>query len=130
MNKIEDTLAHFGILGMKWGVRRKTGSDGRVISRSKIKSFDDRDAKRANARATRSNSGSIQKGKEAAHIFLKKVGDFGLPLLPVITISQGKQFGLGLGILSAGIKDKQVFIRETAVKLKAKKLYVESKKIT
>lgn len=27
---VENHLAHFGIKGMKWGVRRKRGSDGRV----------------------------------------------------------------------------------------------------
>jgi len=32
-HKTEETLAHFGILGMKWGVRRKTGSNGLVSNR-------------------------------------------------------------------------------------------------
>lgn len=30
-----NSLYHFGILGMRWGVRRKLGSDGRVVEGSK-----------------------------------------------------------------------------------------------
>lgn len=30
METLEETLAHFGIRGMKWGVRRPVGSGGRV----------------------------------------------------------------------------------------------------
>jgi len=29
-HKTDETLAHFGIAGMKWGIRRKVGSDGTV----------------------------------------------------------------------------------------------------
>jgi hypothetical protein len=30
MSTLDETLAHFGIKGMKWGVRRSRGSDGTV----------------------------------------------------------------------------------------------------
>lgn len=30
-HKVDATLAHYGILGMKWGVRRKRGPDGLVV---------------------------------------------------------------------------------------------------
>lgn len=37
MTDTEDFLEHYGIKGMKWGVRRKRGSDGRVVGgKSKI----------------------------------------------------------------------------------------------
>lgn len=38
--KVEETLAHFGILGMHWGVRRPTGTDGLVRGASKPLSED------------------------------------------------------------------------------------------
>jgi hypothetical protein len=31
---VDDILAHYGIKGMRWGVRRKEGSDGRVIGKA------------------------------------------------------------------------------------------------
>lgn len=33
--EFEDYLAHYGILGMKWGVRRERGPDGLVVKRSR-----------------------------------------------------------------------------------------------
>lgn len=36
-HKADEILSHFGIRGMKWGIRRKTGSDGLVSSRGSTK---------------------------------------------------------------------------------------------
>lgn len=36
MNK-DDYLIHYGVVGMKWGVRRPLGSDGRILKNSKGK---------------------------------------------------------------------------------------------
>lgn len=50
---LEDTLAHFGVKGMKWGVRRPVGSSGRVTGGSSHPSSSDAErAKEYHKKAT------------------------------------------------------------------------------
>lgn len=42
----DDELAHYGILGMRWGIRRKRGKDGRIVKSQRGK--DPYKARRAN----------------------------------------------------------------------------------
>lgn len=63
-HKVDDTLAHYGILGMKWGVRRQTGPDGLV------KSGKSTDAKIKAARLADSKSRRQLSDKE----LLEKIG--------------------------------------------------------
>jgi len=51
METLEETLAHFGIKGMKWGVRRPVGSSGRVEGGAHGSSSDAERAKEYHTRA-------------------------------------------------------------------------------
>lgn len=51
MNETEDFLAHYGIKGMKWGVRREPGPDGTVGGKGSRKAA--RQEKRASRKAAR-----------------------------------------------------------------------------
>lgn len=94
---MDKTLTHYGILGMKWGVRRPVGSDG-LVKGSKGKSKDDqiKDRRRKDVKNRRSLSdedlikkiarlerekklrdltdSEINEGKKAANDIMKQVG--------------------------------------------------------
>lgn len=49
----KNELAHYGIIGMKWGVRRQVGSDGRVGTSPKSKDDIVKDKRRADVKNRR-----------------------------------------------------------------------------
>jgi hypothetical protein len=59
METIDDVLAHFGIKGMKWGVRRPRGSDGTVGGGSHETSPDAQKAQEYKQRAKASGTHSL-----------------------------------------------------------------------
>lgn len=52
-------LAHYGIKGMKWGIRRKTGSDGLVEKSSEPKEFSE-DAAKAKSSGEKARTKGVQ----------------------------------------------------------------------
>lgn len=83
MSVVEEFLEHHGIKGMKWGVRRKRGRDGRVDSSAKPKpkahELSDDDLRAAINRLQMEKqyaqlSGSSKSGKQTATSFIAKHG--------------------------------------------------------
>lgn len=62
MESIDDVVEHFGIKGMRWGVRRREGSDGTVGSRFRSTSRPDpsHDAERAGELRIKAKRGGLQ----------------------------------------------------------------------
>lgn len=53
MNGLDEILAHYGVKGMKWGVRRKRGSDGKASAgteKPKAKDLSDDELRKAVSR--------------------------------------------------------------------------------
>lgn len=62
----ENYLAHYGIKGMKWGVRRKEGPDGLVSSGSGRKDSEKSDPSKEAGSSGSSGSGKASRGKKVA----------------------------------------------------------------
>lgn len=67
METIDDVLAHFGIKGMRWGVRRPRGSDGHVEGESHPHATDAEKATEYHTRAKSSGTHTLS-NQELQHL--------------------------------------------------------------
>jgi hypothetical protein len=132
--QIDAVLEHHGIKGMKWGVRRKVGPNGRVVGKSKAAASDDfkstkelrkkpshtlsnAQLKQVNERMnleqryTKLNPTRKEKGKELADNILKASVGAGLTASAgkLLTSPQAKEaVGKGLKIMTFAVKGRIV----------------------
>jgi len=108
-----EELAHFGVKGMRWGVRRQRGSDGRV-KRAKASSLSDEELRNTVKRMqlernyrdlvsaeSKANAGKLSRGKGAVEKAMKDAGQEALKNAFAQTIKIGGNYTIDRAIKEA-----------------------------
>lgn len=99
-----DDILHFGVKGMRWGVRKDRGSGGRKSSAKTAKTLTDKELKKRVARLNMEkqyvqlSEGSKSKGKKLVTNMIKTAGKQKMQSLVTKGVSDVVDYGLAAGV--------------------------------